>query len=303
MSHPPDIRAHAAAVIERGYTIIPAQVDGEQIAALGAAADRALDKVSRLMASGVQPAHTQINAHVRSARCFYTWDASCRRLLGHPTVHALGQAVLKQPRLWEMTVLEALPMPQDAELGPFGWHRDFSAVAEDGLQQAYLWVFTCLTDVTADNGATWVVPGSHRNPALRPPSADGGDEAVQLTARAGDIVAINPAMLHRVGENRTAAGRRLALVGLCHSDRRPLLNHWSIAGAELRRALPEPVQALLHTTDRTLDRTWDVLPDRWAVPPSVRIERGLRRVIRAGTAVLHDPRRAWRRLAGNADTP
>lgn len=303
MSHPPDIRAHAAAVIERGYTIIPAQVDGEQIAALGAAADRALDKVSRLMASGVQPAHTQINAHVRSARCFYTWDASCLRLLGHPTVHALGQAVLKQPRLWEMTVLEALPMPQDAELGPFGWHRDFSAVAEDGLQQAYLWVFTCLTDVTADNGATWVVPGSHRNPALRPPSADGGDEAVQLTARAGDIVAINPAMLHRVGENRTAAGRRLALVGLCHSDRRPLLNHWSIAGAELRRALPEPVQALLHTTDRTLDRTWDVLPDRWAVPPSVRIERGLRRVIRAGTAVLHDPRRAWRRLAGNADTP
>jgi ectoine hydroxylase-related dioxygenase (phytanoyl-CoA dioxygenase family) len=303
MNDQPDIRTHAAAVIERGYTIIPAQVDREQIAALSAAADRALDKVSRLMAAGVQPAHTQINAHVRSARCFYTWDASGRRLLGHPTVHALGQAVLKQPRLWEMTVLEALPMPKDAELGPFDWHRDFSAAAEDGLQQAYLWVFTCLTDVTADNGATWVVPGSHRNPALRLPSADGGAEAVQLTARAGDMIAINPAMLHRVGENRTAAGRRLALVGLCHSDRRPLLNHWSIAGADLRRALPEPVQALLHTTDRTLDRTWDVLPDGWAVPPSVRIERGLRRVIRAGTAVLHDPRRVWRRLAGNADSP
>jgi ectoine hydroxylase-related dioxygenase (phytanoyl-CoA dioxygenase family) len=303
MNDEPDIGAHAAAVIERGYTIIPAQVDGEQIAALGAAADRALDKVSRLMAAGVHPAHTQINAHVRSARCFYTWDASCRRLLGHPTVHALGQAVLKQPRLWEMTVLEALPMPEDAELGPFGWHRDFSAAAEDGLQQAYLWVFTCLTDVTADNGATWVVPGSHRNPALRPPSADGGDDALQLTARAGDIVAINPAILHRVGENRTATGRRLALVGLCRSDRPPLLDHWSIAGANLRRSLPEPIQALLHTTDSTLDRTWDALPDGWAVPPTVRIERGLRRVIRAGTAVLHDPKRVWRRLAGNADSP
>ena len=254
------------------------------------------------------PAHTQINAHVRSARCFYTWDASSLRLLGHPTVHALGKAVLKQPRLWEMTVLEALPMPKDAELGPFDWHRDFSAAPADGLQQAYLWVFTCLTDVTADNGATWVVPGSHRNPALWPPSAGEGAraapaEAVQLIARAGDMVAINPAMLHRVGENRTAAGRRLALVGLCHGDRAPLLNHWSIAGAELRRSLPEPVQALLHTTDRTLDRTWDVLPDGWAIPPTVRIERGLRRVIRAGTAVLNDPRRVWRRLAGYVDSP
>lgn len=308
MNDQPDIGLHAAAVIERGYTIIPAQVDGEQIAALGAAADRALDKVSRLMASGVQPAHTQINAHVRSARCFYTWDASCRRLLGHPTVHALGQAVLKQPRLWEMTVLEALPMPEDAELGPFGWHRDFSAAAEDGLQQAYLWIFTCLTDVTADNGATWVVPASHRNPALLPPSADASAqtapaEAVQLTARAGDIIAINPAMLHRVGENRTAAGRRLALVGLCRNDRPPLLNHWSIAGTDLRRSLPEPVQALLQTTDRTLDRSWDVLPDGWAIPPAVRIERGLRRVIRAGSAVLDDPRRVWRRLAGHSSSP
>lgn len=306
MNDQPDIGSHAAAVIERGYTIIPAQVDGEQIAALGAAADRALDKVSRLMAAGVQPAHTQINAHVRSARCFYTWDASSRRLLGHPTVHALGQAVLNQPRLWEMTVLEALPMPKDAELGPFDWHRDFSAMAADGLQQAYLWIFTCLTDVTAENGATWVVPGSHRNAELRPPDSSAESApavAVQLTARAGDIIAINPAMLHRVGENRTATGRRLALVGLCRSDRRPLLNHWSIAGADMRRGLPDPVRALLHTTDRTLDRTWDALPDGWAVPPTVRIERGLRRVIRAGTAVLNDPRRVWRRLAGNVDSP
>lgn len=303
MNDQPDIGAHAAAVIERGYTIIPAQVDGGQIAALSAAAGRALDKVSRLMAAGLQPAHTQINAHVRAARCFYTWDASSRRLLGHPTVHALGQAVLKQPRLWEMTVLEALPMPKDAELGPFDWHRDFSGVAADGLQQAYLWVFTCLTDVTADNGATWVVPGSHRNPALRPPGGDGGAKAVQLTALAGDIIAINPAMLHRVGENRTAAGRRLALVGLCRSDRRPLLNHWSIAGTELRRDLPEAVQTLLHTTDRTLDRIWDVLPDGWPIPPTVRLERSLRRVVRAGTHMLNNPRGAWRRLAGHADAP
>ncbi len=307
MNNQIDIRAHAASVIERGYTIIPAQVDREQIAALSAAADRALDKVSQLMAAGVRPAHTEFNPHVRSTRCFYTWDASSRGLLGHPTVHALGKAVLNQARLWEMSVLEALPMPKDAELGPFDWHRDFSAVAADGLQQAYLWIFICLTDVTADNGATWVVPGSHRDPSLVAPAADASPQAthskaVQLTARAGDIIAMNPVMLHRVGENRTATGRRLALVGLCRSDRKPLLNHWSIAGADVRQCLPEPARALLHTTDRTLDKTWDVLPDGWVVPPTARIERKLRRLIHTGTAALAGPRRVWRRLTGNANS-
>ncbi len=299
MSVPADIAKHAASVIDRGYAIIPAQVEPEQLAALNIAADHALDKVSRVMASGVRVSHTELNRYVRSARCFYTWDASSRRLLGHEAVHALGKLVLGQVRLWEMPVLEALPMPVDADLGPFDWHRDFSAEAKDGVQQAYLWVFTCLTDVTADNGATWVVPGSHRDPKLRPPGA--GDrshqgEAVQLTARAGDMVVINPVMLHRVGENRTTHGRRLALVGLCRSDRRPLLNHWSIGGARVRQDVPQAVRDMMHTTDWSLDTSWDVLPDGWTVDAPPPLQRAMRRIVGAGGAVLAGPRRVWRRL-------
>jgi ectoine hydroxylase-related dioxygenase (phytanoyl-CoA dioxygenase family) len=307
MSNTVDISVHAAAVIERGYTVIPSQVDPEQIMALNAAADRALDKVSRAMSEGVKPAHTQLNPHVRSARCFYTWDEASRRLLEHPTVHALGKAVLGHAKLWEMTVLEALPMPKHAELGPFDWHRDFSAASHDGLQQAYLWIFTCLTDVTPENGATWVLPGSHKNISLAPPSMAGSDQehasdAVQLTARAGDIVAINPVMLHRVGENRTRAGRRLALVGLCRSDRCALLNHWAIAGTSLRDRMPDAVRALLRNNDCTLDESWDVLPDGWAVAKTPPVERALRRLVRKGATALSDPRRVLRRLNGGVKT-
>jgi ectoine hydroxylase-related dioxygenase (phytanoyl-CoA dioxygenase family) len=302
MSNAVDISAHAAAVIERGYTIIPSQVDPDQIAALNAAADRALDKVSLAMAEGIKPAHTQFNPHVRSARCFYAWDEASRRLLAHPSVHALGQAVLGKAKLWEMTVLEALPMPRDADLGPFDWHRDFSAAPQEGLHQAYLWVFTCLTDVTPDNGATWVVPGSHKNTSLVPPSErsdpSSASAAVQLTARAGDIVAINPVMLHRVGENRTTAGRRLALVGLCRSDRRPLLNHWAIAGRSFRQRMPQTVRALLTNSDCTLDESWDVLPDGWSVAKMPPLERTLRRLVRKSAVALSDPGRVLRRLGG-----
>jgi ectoine hydroxylase-related dioxygenase (phytanoyl-CoA dioxygenase family) len=294
-----DLAAHAAAVIECGYTIIPAQVSPDQIAALNAAADRALDKVTRVTASGVRVAHTQVNRYVRAARCFYTWDTASRRLLGHATVQALGKLVLGQPRLWEMTVLEALPKPDGADLGPFDWHRDFSAAPADGLQQSYLWVFTCLTDVTSDNGATWVVPGSHRDPSLRPPGqGDGqaGGNAVQLTARAGDIVVINPVMLHRVGDNRTRSGRRLALVGFCRSDRPPLLNHWLIGGQRLRRELPASVSAQLYTKDWSLDTNWEVLPDDWTVESPPPLQRAMRGLARAGGIVLRAPGRVWHHL-------
>jgi hypothetical protein len=294
-----DLAAHADAIVERGYTIIPWQVPPDQIAVLNAAADRALDRSSQALASGRKVRHTQFNPYVRSARCFYTWDAASRRLLGHATIQSLGKLVLGTPRLWEMSVLEALPMPEDADLGPFDWHRDFSAAPQDGMQQSYLWVFTCLTDVTADNGATWVVPGSHRDASLLPPGRNGEAgraEAVQLTAKAGDIVVITPVMLHRVGANRTHSGRRLALVGLCRSDRPPLLNHWLIGGERVRNDLPEPVAAQLYTDDWTIDDDWNVLPDGWQVERAPALRRAARAVVRAGRFALTTPQRLRRRL-------
>lgn len=301
MATPLDIETHARSVIDRGYTVIPGQVGVTEIEALNAAADRALDKVSRAMAAGIKPAHTQFNPYVRSARCFYTWGRSSRDLLGHDTVNELARAVLGKARLWDMTVLEALPMPREAELGPFNWHRDFSASAKDE-RPGYLWVFTCLTDVTKDNGATWVIPGSHRDASIMPPRQTSVSEArppnaVQLTARAGDIVAINPAMIHCVGENRTQSGRRLALVGMCRNDRPPLLNHWSIAGAALQNEVTGRVRSLLHSSDVGDAESWEVLPDGWVIAESSGVKRAFRRFYRTGGAALPNFGRVWRRLS------
>lgn len=276
-----DIAAHAQSIIAHGYTVIPNQIGPDSLRKLNAAADKALDAVSNAISKGVKPAHTQLNKFYRSARCFYCWDQSTQELLEHETVHALADAVLGQPRLWDMTVLEALPMPKGAELGPFNWHRDFSA-SDKRQCDAYLWIFVCLTDVTGENGATWAIPDSHRDASMEVPKQDTASDpapenAVQLTARAGDIVAINPVMYHCVGENRTLAGRRLALVGMCRSGRPPLLNHWAIAGANLQAKFSAKVRMLMRTNDMDLSETWDVLPDGWVVSrPSV-----VRRVMRA----------------------
>lgn len=264
-----DITAHAQSVVTRGYTVIPAQVSADRLEALNAAADSALATVSRALASGVKPSYTELNPYVRAARCFYAWDLACRDLLAHDTIHALANAVLGKVRLWDMAVLEAMPMPPEAKLDAFDWHRDFPALLKDE-RPAYLWIFTCLTDVTADNGATWVLPGSQRDASRTPPASITGLEAkpfdaVQLTAKAGDIIAINPTMLHCVGENRTKLGRRLALVAMCREDRPPLFNHWSMAPPSWRSEMGDRVRAIVRTSALSLAERWDVLPEGWTV--------------------------------------
>lgn len=262
-----DVTLHARALREHGYTIISSQVSESHVAELNKAADSALNAVSSAISRGVKPAHTLYNQYVRAARCFYAWDQTCRDLLEHGTIHKLGEALLGRMRLYDMTVLEALPKPAGAELKDFDWHRDFQPSSKEQRPE-YLWVFTCLTDVTNQNGATWVLPGSQKDASIKASSSITKEKpanAIQLTAKAGDMIAINPAMLHAVGENQTQFGRRLALVGLCRSDRPPLLNHWAMSSPEWRAEMGIKTRNLMYTEDLSVGEIWDVLPDNWVV--------------------------------------
>ena len=67
----------------------------------------------------------------------------------------------------------------------------------------------CLDDFTEDNGATRIVPGSHR--LNRSPRPDDEDNSVPLVAPAGTMVAFESRIWHRTGENRTRDRQRAAL--------------------------------------------------------------------------------------------
>lgn len=293
-----DVTSHARALSERGYTIIPGQVSDSRTRALNLAADEALDAVSKAILRGVKPQHTLYNDYVRAARCFYAWDHSCRDLLEHPTIHSLGKAVLGKMRLYDMAVLEALPKPPAVELEDFDWHRDFVPSLKDPRAE-YLWIFTCLTDVTQHNGATWVLPGSQHEPSREASASitkEKPSDAVQLTANKGDMIAINPAMLHSVGENQTQSGRRLALVGLCRGDRPPLLNHWAMASPQWRSNMAAGARSLIRTSDLSVGEIWEVLPGDWQVSPSGSVRR-VRRILKE---TYQATRSAARRVAKRA---
>jgi ectoine hydroxylase-related dioxygenase (phytanoyl-CoA dioxygenase family) len=263
---------HAFSLAASGWTVLPAQIDADGLERLRAACDRAVAGLQRHRAAGLPIAHYSGSDHYLAARAMYCWDAACRELIEHPTVAAFAQRVMGAHRLWDLSAMYALPVPADRQDATTCWHRDFAA--GDG-GPAYLWFFLCLDDVGRDNGATWVVPGSHHaavigapQPAL-PPTWSGDallesfPTGMPVRARAGDILVLDPITLHSSGRNITSSPRRLLNIGLCRQDRKPLFDHWSLAGEDIQRGASGRLRGLLDAGPLGLDQTWSVLPEGW----------------------------------------
>jgi ectoine hydroxylase-related dioxygenase (phytanoyl-CoA dioxygenase family) len=100
-----------------------------------------------------------------------------------------------------------------------------------------------LVDFTADNGATRVVPGSHRWPADRVPTPD---ELVPAEMKAGSAVLYLGSTLHAGGANVTTDVRRRAMhVSYCLGWLRTEENQYLATPIDVVRSLPRESQALL----------------------------------------------------------
>lgn len=88
-------------------------------------------------------------------------------------------------------------------------HRDLSAQRPGDTVNALVY----LDDYGPENGATRIVPSSHR-PALSEPPFDLNDESrsVQLTGSAGDILIFDADLIHAGSLNSSGARRRSLLI-------------------------------------------------------------------------------------------
>jgi hypothetical protein len=263
-----EVNNHAYALAVSGYTSIPQQIELSALESMRAAADLAIEAENR---SEQKQPFTLITNYYKAVRCMYCWDAAYMRLLEHPTIHALAALLMGEYQLWDMALLSALPADKSTNAATTAWHRDFTGLYRGTQMPAYLWFFVCLDDVTPENGATWAVPGSHRidskfEPAQSAATAQTLDQfpsRVQLCAQAGDLLVLDPTILHTSGRNESTQPRRLLNVALCHRDLQPLMDHWTIAGPSLQRDASEQVQTMLGGNRGSLNRTWPVLPDGW----------------------------------------
>ena len=99
-----------------------------------------------------------------------------------------------------------------------------------------------LDDFTADNGATHVVPGSHKWTDKRP---DEGTQTVRAIAPAGSVIFFLGSAYHGGGANNTDKPRLGVILEYCAGWVRPQENHILGVPKEIVRELPERLLELL----------------------------------------------------------
>jgi hypothetical protein len=102
-----------------------------------------------------------------------------------------------------------------------------------------------LCDFTADNGATRLIPGSHRWPDGRRPDPDDPGEAVAATMPAGSVLIYLGGLWHGGGANATDRPRPGVLLEYVVSWLRPQETHLIAMAPEVVRTLPQRLQELL----------------------------------------------------------
>ncbi|HWO17762.1 MAG TPA: phytanoyl-CoA dioxygenase family protein [Kofleriaceae bacterium] len=107
-------------------------------------------------------------------------------------------------------------------------------------------VMLLLDDFTADNGATWVLPGSHRT-AEAPSEQDFFANASRIIAPAGSAVYLNPRVWHAGGRNTTASWRHSITLNMCRpymKQRLDIPKMMAASGVDLTGASEKAIQKM-----------------------------------------------------------
>ena len=145
----------------------------------------------------------------------------------------LGESQLSGPVGIDIGPGEAAQgLHRDDQVYPLGWPH----------QQVVLNTMWALDEFTADNGATVIVPGSHRtSPNERPDDS----EAIAATMPAGSVMFYSGTVWHGGGANHTDQRRLGVILEYVGAWLRAQENHVVAVGPELMRTLPTRLQELL----------------------------------------------------------
>ncbi|MEU3448223.1 phytanoyl-CoA dioxygenase family protein [Streptomyces thermolilacinus] len=249
--------------LSRGFVVLPRLLGASETAALGEAAEAVLAHVTEKAAEGTSDVTVWPDGHRLEEVDGTTvhWEPDARP----PAVRSLAPVTHLHPALDALWTDERFTAPMrrvvDSErLGrftsklnfkragvgsEFRWHQDhpywYCCAGPAARDVATAMVF--LDDVTADNGALEIVPGSHlAGPAPRDRSEPTGllvdtsrtdvSGAVTVEAPTGSVLMFPGLAVHRSGPNRSAR------------DRRSLLLCFQPAGRPELRALPYRAERL-----------------------------------------------------------
>lgn len=219
---------------EDGYALVEDLLDPEEVAATRADLTRVLDETPL--------GRNDFEGHL--TRRIYALFAKTRHfddLAIHPLLLGVLDRFLGHYQLSAPTGIEIGPGEVNQVL-----HHDDSIyplpVPHGEVVLNTMWPFD---DFTIENGATRIIPGSHRwEPGRRPTAADEAD-VVQVEMRAGSVIFYTGSIWHGGGANRTDKPRLGVILEYVSSWLRPQENHVLAVPREVAASLPERLQELL----------------------------------------------------------
>jgi ectoine hydroxylase-related dioxygenase (phytanoyl-CoA dioxygenase family) len=238
-------------------THLPADSDGETVAAAMAEAgavvidglappalvDRILTELEPYLAASELGPDEFSGMRTRRTGSLIARSPASRDVIAHPLVLDAVGRVLAHATTFQLHLTQMISIGPGEPAQPV--HRDqwaydfFTFPTGFEVQVSTMWA---MTDFTLENGATRIVPGSHRAPDRgRYTEAD----TVGAAMRAGSVVLYTGSMYHGGGANRSDAVRIGMNVDYNVGWLRQEENQYLAVPIEIARTLPESMQRLI----------------------------------------------------------
>ena len=221
-----------------GYAVIDGGFGPDKLDQIGTGFDTAYRAFAN--ANGGVDALKEIDEH-NSIRAAFSYEKSLIDVANNPTVRGIVQGLIGGYQV--LSQQNGVINPANAqEYNQGAWHRDLPYQHCVFSRPLAINALFCVDDFTAENGATLVLPGTHKIEAF--PSAHFvAQAAVQVTAPKGSYILLDCMVYHTGSTNRTDTPRR----ALNHVYTSPILRqqisfpdllgpHWT-DDADLRRLL------------------------------------------------------------------
>lgn len=192
-----------ADILTNGFGTIPAAVTSEQLVSLRASANRLIAQPRLQPPANRVERHTSHGLVLERIRNVGNTDTMLTPLVDHPLLSALGDALLGEHVVYQVSLVVKLPRVGVA----IPAHRDPTWTTRS-LALPVITVGFYLDNTDSDNGGPWFCPGTHLVQCGRAPDVETAAPRVSLRVDAGTAVIHNLGVVHGSEHNPTASLRR-----------------------------------------------------------------------------------------------
>lgn len=201
-----DLDAHMAKVEEDGVTIVEGVIGDDEVAALRAAVDDAVEAEWQRHQGRPGKEHFIALDLVGHGGAFW-------KFLENPLLDAMFGGLLGEQ--WVLYSFTSTLVYPDLDQYTCKVHTDTGRDSGDYRLGALATL--ALDDFTFENGTTWFIPGSHRGMRERPSDDEFFAKAVRYERPAGSVALFDPRIWHAGGENRSGKMRSGCTPYACRS--------------------------------------------------------------------------------------